>query len=275
MYEWVIEHGRATARRIHALCASGSVRGIAGDPRRSPYRDPGRSTAIDRVSVRDQPGGCRRVASNKGVNDDPGWFPTRTHRVPFRAVCPPWPAPPGAEPTTALRTALLEPSLWRERLGEFALRHRPGRGARPMSRGTCSGSPSTRDRAWSRLGHPPDGGGRRMSLLRGAAPALHLRPRRHGRGPGRGAGWHRAIAFRRGALPGEITPSESYSLARWMIASPSADLPARRLPTSPTARVAPSSRPRCGSMPNSSGPWARCTSRRTIKRSAKPSAGTR
>ena len=34
--------------------------------------------------------------------------------------CMPVPATAGAELTTALRAALLDPALWRERLGEFA-----------------------------------------------------------------------------------------------------------------------------------------------------------
>ncbi len=47
-------------------------------------------------------------------------FPDADASSPVQGGLPPWPAPPGAGPTTALRAALLEPSLWRERLGEFA-----------------------------------------------------------------------------------------------------------------------------------------------------------
>ena len=54
--------------------------------------------------------------------DERGSSPGQVGRMPS-------PAPTGAELTTALRTALLDPERWREPLGRVRPRHQPRRGA--------------------------------------------------------------------------------------------------------------------------------------------------
>ena len=63
------------------------------------------------------------------------------------------PAPTGAELTTALRTALMDPEHWREPLGQFA-RATDLAVALPMTKDVCSERPSTRNRAGDRSASP-------------------------------------------------------------------------------------------------------------------------
>lgn len=125
--------------------------------------------------------------------------------------CTPLPAPAAAELSTALRAALLDPALWRERLGEFA-RATDLAVALTNEQGRLLGEvyPLAVERDSVALGRID--GDRRMSFLPGDAPALLLRPGRPEWEPGRDARRCGAEPFRRGTLPGATSPG---SPARW------------------------------------------------------------